>query len=92
MLKLTCFDRVEEICTLSLLLDVCVDQKRVCLGVDVLHHDLETIEASSLGDLDFTTESLDEVLVDNSVGCCEERKDVRNEISLVVIESVVPVV
>jgi hypothetical protein len=60
--------------------------------VDVLHHDLETVEATSLGNLDFTTEALDKVLVDNSVGCSEERKDVGNEVSLVVIESIVPVV
>ena len=52
---------------LSLLLDVCVDEEGVCLGVDVLHHDLETVKASSLWDLDFTAEALEEVLVDNSV-------------------------
>ena len=83
---------IEKVCALSLLLDVCVDQKGICLRVDVLHHDLETVEATSLGDLDFTTEALDKVLVDNSIGCSEECKDVGNEVSLVIIESVVPVV
>lgn len=76
---------------MSLLLDVCVDEKRICLGVDVLHHNLETIEASSLGDLNLPAETLDQVLVDNSVRCCEECKDMGNEVPLVVIESVVPV-
>jgi hypothetical protein len=31
------------------------------------HHDLETVEAFGLGRLDFGRESLDEVLVDNTV-------------------------
>lgn len=88
----TSLNGIKKICALSLLLDVCVDQKGICLRVDVLHHDLETVEATSLGNLDFTTEALDKVLVDNSVGCSEERKDVGNEVSLVVIESIVPVV
>jgi hypothetical protein len=77
---------------LSLLLDVCIDEKGVCLRVDVLHHYLETVEASSLWDLDFSAETLDQVLVDNAVRCGEECQDVGNEVSLVVIESVVPVV
>jgi hypothetical protein len=88
----TSLNGIKKVCALSLLLDVCVDQKGICLRVDVLHHDLETVEATSLGNLDFTTEALDKVLVDNSVGCSEERKDVGNEVSLVVIESIVPVV
>ena len=64
---LTGVNGIEEVCFLRLLLDVCVDEKGVCLGVDVLHHDLETVEASCLGNLDFTAEALDKVLVDNSV-------------------------
>jgi hypothetical protein len=88
----TSLNSIKKICALSLLLDVCVDQKGICLRVDVLHHDLETVEATSLGNLDFTTEALDKVLIDNSVGRSEERKDVGNEVSLIVIESIVPVV
>ena len=58
---------VEKICTLLLLLDVCVDEQGVCLGVDVLHHDLETVEAACLWYLHLTAETLDEVLVDDAV-------------------------
>ncbi|OAF55326.1 hypothetical protein VC83_08106 [Pseudogymnoascus destructans] len=39
---------IEEVCALSLLLDVCVDEEEVCLGVNVLDHDLETVEDSGL--------------------------------------------
>jgi hypothetical protein len=91
-LQLTGLNSVEKICALSLLLDVCVDEKGVCLGVDVLHHDLETVEATGLRYLDFTAEALEEVLVDNSVRCSEECKNMGDEVSLVVIELVVPVV
>jgi len=85
-------DSIEEICLLSLLLDICIDEKGVCFGVDVLHHDLETVEASSFWDLDFTTESLEEVLVDNSVRGSKECKNMGDEVSLVIVQSVVPVV
>ena len=64
---LTGVNGIEEICSLLLLLDVCVDEQRVCLGMDVLHHDLETIEATCFGYLHFTAETLDEVLVDDAV-------------------------
>ena len=35
--------------------------------MDVLHHDLEAVEAASLGYLDLSTEALDKVFVDNTV-------------------------
>lgn len=85
-------DGVEEVRALRLLLDVCVDEKRVCLGVDVLNHDLKTVEAASLWDLNLSGETLKQVLVDNAVGCGEEGKDVRDEVTLIVVETVVPVV
>ena len=74
------------------LLDVGVDEKRVRLGVDIFHHDLETIEAASFWDLDFAREALDQVLVDDTIRCGEESKDVRDEITLIIVEAVVPVV
>lgn len=55
---LTCVYCVEEVCSLLLLFDICVDEEGVGFGVDVLHHDLEAIEAASLGYLNFATESL----------------------------------
>ena len=60
--------------------------------MDVLHHDLEAVEASRLRDLYFARESLDEVLVDNAVGGSEEGEDVGDEEALVIVQAVVPVV
>ena len=59
------------------LLDVCVNEKGVSFGVDVLHHDLEAIEAASFGSLDLVGETFNEVLIDNAVGRGEEGEDVR---------------
>lgn len=60
--------------------------------MDVLHHDLKTVEAACLGYLYFTTETLDKVLIDDAVRSGEEGEDVGDEVALVVIQSVVPVV
>ena len=65
--RLTGINGVEKICSLFLLFDICVDEQRVCLGVDVLHHDLKSVEAACLWYLHFTTETLDKVLVDDAV-------------------------
>ena len=92
MMGLTGVYGVEKICTLFLLFDVCVDKQGVCLGVDVLHHDLETVEAACLWYLHLTAETFDEVLVDDAVRGGEKGKDVGNEVTLVVVQSVVPVV
>ena len=75
-----------------LLFDICVDEQGVCLGVDVFHHDLEAVEAARLWYLDFTAETLDEVLVDDAVGSGEEGEDMGNEVAFVVVQSVVPIV
>lgn len=77
--------------SLGRLLDVCIDEKRIRLRVDVLHHDLESIETPSFGDLDLSAKSLDEILIDNAIRCGEEGEDVGNKPLLVVIESVVPI-
>ena len=60
--------------------------------MDVFHHDLEAIEATCLGGLDFVGETLNEVFVDNAVGCGEESKNMGDEVLLVGIQPVVPVV
>ena len=65
--KLTGVDGVEEVGALFLFFDVCVDEEGVCFRVDVLHHDLEAVEAARLWDLDFAAETLDEILVDDAV-------------------------
>ena len=89
---LTVVNGVEQVGALPGLADVCVDEQRVCLRVNVLHHDLETIEASRLRYLYLAGESLDKVLVHDAIGGGEESKDVGDEEALVVVEALVPVV
>jgi hypothetical protein len=89
---LTVVNGVEEIGALLGLADVCVDQQRVGLGVDILHHDLEAVEASRLGYLYLAAEALHQVLVDNAVRGSEEGEDVRDEKAFVVVQPFVPVV
>ena len=85
-------DGVEEVLPLGGLADVGVDEKGVGLGVNVLHHDLETVEAARLRDLDLARETLKEVLVDDAVGGGEEGEDVGDEVPLVVVHALFPVV
>ena len=60
--------------------------------MNVFNHDLEAVKAASLWNLNFAHESLDQVLVDNSVRSSEECKDMGDEESLVGIELIVPIV
>lgn len=64
---LTGIDGVEEVGALGGLLDVGINEERVSFGVDVLHHDLEAVEAARFGNLNLRAETLDEILVDNAV-------------------------
>ena len=84
-------DGTEEIVATSGILDVGVDKERVRFGVDVFHHNLEAVEATRLSSLYLVGETLDEVLVDNAVGCGEEGENVRDEVLLVGIQPVVPI-
>ena len=63
---------VEEVSPLRLFLNISIDKKRVSLSMDILDHDLETIEAARLRDLDLAGETLEEVLVDDAVTGGEE--------------------
>ena len=40
-----------------------------------IHHDLEPIEAMGLSCLDFTIETLNEVLIEDAIRCSKECKD-----------------
>ena len=60
--------------------------------MDVFHHDLEAVEATCFGSLDLIGETFNEVLVDNAVRCGEESENVGDEVLLVGIQPVVPVV
>ena len=55
--------------------------------MDVFHHHLESVEASGLRNLDFCTESLSEILENDSVGSSEESKHMLDEVLLVSGES-----
>ncbi len=90
--RLTVVNSVEQVCALLGFADVCVDEERVRLGVDILHHDLKAVEASCLRNLYLAGKSLDKVLVDNAIGGSEESEDVGDEEALVVVETPVPVV
>jgi hypothetical protein len=56
-----------------------------------VHHDLETIEATRFGRLNFPAEPFDQILVDDAVRRCEEGKDVRDEVPFIVIKAILPV-
>lgn len=88
----TSFDRVEQKGTLTGLFDVGVYQERISLRVNVFHHDLEAIETPGLRNLYFITESFEEVLVDDSIRSSKESENMRDEESLVVIETMFPIV
>ena len=90
--RLTGVDSVEEVRTLLLLFDIRVDEKRVGFRVDILHHNLKPVEAACFWYLNFTAESLDEVLVDDAIGRSKESEDMGDEVPLIVIQSIVPVV
>ena len=74
VILVNCFVSIKEVITLGGVLDVSIDEERVSFGVDsdILHHDLETIEAVRLGHLNFIGETLIEVLIDDAIGGCEE--------------------
>lgn len=89
--RLTGINGIEEIGSLLLVLDVRVDKERVGLRMDILHHDLESIEAASFRNLNFTTKSLNKVLVHDAIRCSEEGENVRDEEAFIVIKAIVPV-
>lgn len=66
-----------------------VESQQMCMRDS--HHNLEAIEAARLGCLHFIAETLDEVLVDNAIGRREESENVADEVSLIVIQLVLPV-
>lgn len=86
-----CLDGVEKVVSLNGVFDIGVDEEGISFRVNILHHDLETIEAAGLSSLYFVRESLNQIFVDNAIGGGEEREDVRNKVTLVVVKAVIPV-
>lgn len=83
---------IEKVGALLGLLNIGINEQGVGLGVDVLHHDLETVEAAGLRNLDLSAETLNKVLVDDTIGSSEESKHVGDEVTLIIVEAVVPIV
>ena len=79
-------DSIEQVLLLLAVLDVGVDEEGVGLGMDVLHGDLESVEAAGLGTLDLGGEISGQVLVHDAVGGSEEGEDVADEVTLVGVE------
>ena len=59
--------------------------------MDILDSDLEAVEAARLRPLDFGSKVLGEVLVDDAVRGREEREDRRDEVALLVVELLLPI-
>lgn len=70
--------------------DVGLDQKGIHLRMHILHGNLETIKAASFGNLDFLAEPFDEILVNDAIRSREECQNVRNEMTLVLVE-IIPI-
>jgi len=84
-------DGVEKVVLFGGVLDVGIDQQRIGLGMDVLHHNLKTVEAAGFGVLDLVQEIDGQVFVDNSVTGRKEGQHVFDEMLLVGVELVFPV-
>ena len=92
MRKHTGLDGVEEVGALSVLFDISINQERVGFGVNVFHHDLEAIETSCFGNLYFIAEPFEKIFIDNAIGSSEESKNVTDEESFILVETMLPVV
>jgi len=78
------FDHLKEVHFLHRVLDVCVDEERVRLAVDVLDSNLEAVETLGFGSCDFRCKVAAEIFVDDAVGCCKESKDMGDEVAFIV--------
>ena len=74
---------------MSSVLDVHVNEEQVHLRVDVLHHNLEAVKASSFGSLDLVGEAFNKLFIDDAIGGCKESEDVRYKVLLIIGETVV---
>jgi len=78
----------EQAILFSGIFDVGFQEEAVHLGVDVLDGDLEAVESTGLGGLDFLHEAGGEVFENDAVGGGEEGEDVGDEVALAVVEGV----
>jgi len=78
----------EQVVLFGGVFDVGFQEEAVHLGVDVLDGDLEAVESTGLGDLDFLHEAGGEVFENDTVGGGKEGEDVGDEVALAVGEGV----
>ncbi len=83
-------DGAQQVVLLGGVSNVGIDQQRVGFGVDILHRDLETVEALGFGVLHFAEEVDRQVFVHDAVGSRKKGQNVRNKMPLVVGQ-VVPI-
>lgn len=88
---LTVLQAVEQKVLFIRVLDVCLNEKTICLGVNLLDHGLERIECASLSCLDLESELRYEVFPNDAVRRGEECQDAKNKEAFVVIQLFVPV-
>lgn len=74
---------MEEIVLFIDILDVGVDKEGIGLTMDILHGNLEAIEAPCFWYLYFGAELLGEVFKDDAIGGSEECKDILDEMLLI---------
>src|SRR5690606_11461780 len=77
---------MEKMIFLFWVFDICVDEKSVGFRMNILHHDLETIKAPCLGDLDFAHKIYSQVLINDTITGGKESQYVRNEMPFSVIQ------
>ena len=78
---------VEKVGLLFGVLDVGVNEETVSLRVNVLHGELEAIEAAGLGNLDLGEEALGKVLKNDTVTGGKEGEHILDEVLLVVVQT-----
>ena len=80
------FKSLEQVILFLLVLDVGVNEKGVGFCVNVLHHNLESIERTCFRPAHFVREVNAQVFVDNTVACGKESENVLEEMLLVTVE------
>lgn len=63
-----------------------VDQNRVRLTVDVLHHHLKAVKTPSLRNLDLGTKSLGEIFENYPIASCKKRKHMLDKMLFIFVE------
>lgn len=77
---------IEQEQFLILVLNVCINQKGVSLGMNVFYRNLETVKRTGLRDLYFSRKVLCEIFHYNTITCCEECQNIFYEVFFIGIK------